>query len=160
MPTTIFEAKPYDPIKERRKRLIVWGTIIVVVVVSFLVWWFRFLPYEHRVDKFFDALQQKQYETAYGIWMNDSDWKQHPQKYDRYPEPQFILDWGPSSEYGAITKHTIDCATEPPKKGFASPSGVIVVATINGRSKSTSLWVEKKSGSVSESPQEVLCHTP
>jgi hypothetical protein len=161
---SLMDAKEYDPRPAQQRRKLIGAAVLLVVI--FLIFWFwpdgrfRYWTAWHRADKFLDALQRKDFDTAYGMYNGDPDWKQHPQKYDRYPEPQFILDWGPASEYGAITKHEIDCATEPPKKGFASPSGVIVVATINGRSKSTSLWVEKRSGSVSESPQEVLCHAP
>ncbi|HEX2328122.1 MAG TPA: hypothetical protein VHN74_05330 [Candidatus Angelobacter sp.] len=161
---SLMDAKEYDPRPaQRRKRLIGTGVLVIVIFLIFWFWpdgRFRYWRAWHRADTFLIALQNKDFDKAYGIYNGDPDWKQHPQKYDRYSQSQFILDWGPSSEFGPITHHSIDCATEPPKKGFAIPSGVIVVATINRRAKSTSLWVEKRSGSVSESPQEVLCHTP
>ena len=78
---TLFEAQPYDPARARRKwkRII---TIACVVIVIGIVWWmFRFWPEEHLVNQFFDALQQQNFEQAYGIWMHDPDWKQHPDKY-------------------------------------------------------------------------------
>ena len=100
MTTTLFEAKPYDPKKERRNRLLISGIITFVLIAAFFTWWFRFLPYEHRVDKFFDALEQKNYETAYSIWMNDPNWKQHPQQYSRYPYGEFYTDWGPGGRVG------------------------------------------------------------
>ena len=70
---------------------------------------FRNWPEEHAVDKFFDALQQQNFEQAYGVWMNDADWKQHPDKFSRYPFTDFMKDWGPAGlrfrqwgrEYGA-----------------------------------------------------------
>ncbi len=147
MPTTIFEAKPYDPVKERRKRLIIWGTITVILIVAFLGWWFRHLPYEHRVDKFFDALEQKQYETAYGIWLNDSNWKQHPQKYSQYPFHEFYTDWGPGGEWGLIKSHHVDGAAGT--KG----SGVVVVTTVNERKGDRArIWVEKSDKTMHFSP--------
>ena len=35
------------------------------------------LPSEHRVNRFLDAVQQRDYTKAFGIWNNDSDWQQH-----------------------------------------------------------------------------------
>ena len=112
------------------------------------------------INHFFAALEQKNFDKAYGVYYADPDWKQHPQKYNQYPLAQFVLDWGPSGDYGPITSHHIDCATEPPKKDFQSSSGVIVVVTINRRNESTSLWVEKKSKTITTSPFTVLCHGP
>src|SRR5690242_20699491 len=81
MTTTIFEAKPYDEARARRRRIWISSIIIAVLVIGFLLWWFRFWPVERRVDRFFGALQSQNYEQAYGIWMNDENWKQHPAKY-------------------------------------------------------------------------------
>ncbi len=68
-----------------------------------------------------------------------------------------MLDWGPASEYGAISAHKIDCVTEPAKREFHSASGVIVVVILN-HSRTTPLWVEKKDKTITLSPFEVQCH--
>lgn len=156
----LMDAKEYDPRPaQKRWRLLV--TALVVVLAAFLVWWFfRFYSEDHVINKFFAAIEHKDYDTAYGLYFADADWKQHPQKYNQYPLPQFMLDWGPSSEYGTITSHKIECTTEPPSKAYRSPTGVIVVVSVNNRPETTSMWVEKKSKSISLSPQEVLCHPP
>jgi hypothetical protein len=156
----LLDAKEYDPRPaQRRWRLVIIG--VVAALALFLVWWFfRFYPEEQTINRFFQAIERKDFDTAYGIYFADANWKQHPQKYDQYPLPQFMLDWGPQSEYGVITSHKIDCATEPPTKAYRSPTGVIVVVTINNRSQATSMWVEKNSKSVSLSPREVLCEAP
>jgi hypothetical protein len=156
----LLDAKEYDPRPaQRRWRLVI--IAFVVAVAAFLVWWFfRYYPEEQAINRFFHAIEQKNFDTAYGLYFADPNWKQHPQKYDQYPLAQFMLDWGPSSEYGVITGHKIDCATEPPKKAYRSSTGVIVVVSINNRPETTSMWVEKKSKSISLSPQEVLCHPP
>ena len=96
MTTTIFEAKPYDEARARRRRIWISSIIIAVLVIGFFLWWFRFWPLERRVDKFFGDLQTHNFEQAYGIWMNDPNWKQHPDKYARYPYNEFLQDWGPS----------------------------------------------------------------
>lgn len=156
----LMDAKEYDPRPaQRRWQLLV--TALVLVIAVFLVWWlFRFYPENKVINKFFQAIEHKDYDTAYGLYFADPEWKQHPQKYNQYPLPQFLLDWGPSSEYGTITSHKIECTTEPPSKAYRSPTGVIVVVSVNHRPETTSMWVEKKSKSISLSPQEVLCHPP
>ena len=156
----LLDAKEYDPRPaQRRRRAAV--IVIVIALAAFIFWWFfRYYPEKQAINRFFEAIEHKDFDKAYALYFADPNWKQHPQKYDQYSLNQFTLDWGPSSEYGAITSHKIECAVEPPKKGFASPSGVIVVVSINNRPETTSLWVEKKDKSISLSPQTVLCHEP
>ena len=152
----LMDAKEYDPRPARRR----WRIIIAVaalIVVPLLTWriFFYYWPEKHVVDRFFQALEQKDFETAYGIYVADPDWKQHPQKYNDYSLSQFKLDWGPSGDYGKIVKHSIDCVLEPPRS-----SGVIVSVIVNGRAESASLWVEKSSKTITQSPSEVQCHPP
>lgn len=156
----LFDAQEYDPRPAQRRRRIA-VIVVIVAIAAFLLWWFfRYYPEELAINRFFQAIEQKKFDVAYGLYFADPDWKQHPQKYDQYPLSQFMLDWGPSSDYGTITSHKIGCATEPPKKAYRSPSGVIVVVSINGRAETTSMWVEKKSKSITLSPEEVLCNPP
>jgi len=148
MTTTIFEAKPYDPAKERRRRLLISGIITVVLLGAFLTWWYRYLPYERRVSKFFSALEQKQYERAYGIWMNDPKWKEHQQQYTRYPFGEFYTDWGPGGEWGLINSHHVDGSAAP----RGGSSGVVVVTTVNHRAEQARIWVEKSDKTLHFSP--------
>ncbi len=155
----LMDAQEYDPRPaQRRRRLIV--TTAVVIVVPLAIWYFflYYWPEKHVVDKFFQAVEQKDFETAYGIYEADPDWKQHQDKYQDYNFNQFRQDWGPQGEYGVITSHQVDCATELPTKDFHRATGVIVVVKINQRAETKSLWVEKKSKSISLSPREALCH--
>lgn len=156
----LLDAKEYDPRPaQRRWRLLAIAVSVAIIAVA-LWWFFRFYPEDHVINRFFQAIEARNFDKAYGIYFADPDWKQHPQKYNQYPLTQFMLDWGPSSEYGVITSHKIECSVEPPTKDFASPSGVIVVVSINHRPETTSMWVEKKSKSITLSPEEVLCHPP
>jgi len=127
---TLFEAQPYDPERARRRR----RRIVLISVV----------------------VQDQNFEKAYGIWMNDPDWKQHPDKYARYPLSDFIKDWGPGGEWGIIKSHSID-GTAVPKGGnagaFVSPSGIVVVVTVNERiGDKAHIWVEKSDRTLSFSP--------
>ncbi len=146
MTTTIFEAKPYDEARARRRRIWISSIIVAVLVIAFLLWWFRNWPEQHRVDLFFDAIQAQNYEQAYGIWMNDPNWKQHQEKYKLYPFGEFYIDWGPGGEWGLVKSHHVD--------GVASTggSGVVVVVTVNGRAEPARVWVEKGDKTMHFSP--------
>src|SRR5438270_219342 len=141
-PMGLMDAKEYDPAPARRRNRLILMAFLLAILVLILAFWFRYWPEKHTIDRFFGAIEAKDFEQAYALYEGDSQWKQHPDKYKDYSFNQFRLDWGPSGEYGAITSHHVDCATEPPKKGFQSPSGVIVVVTINGRQEPKSMWVE------------------
>jgi hypothetical protein len=154
---TLFEAEPYDPAKARKRRMQIISVIVGLIVLGLVAWYFRHWREEHQVDKFFDALQQQNYEQAYGVWMNDPDWKQHPQNFKRYPfTPNFMTDWGPGSEWGIIKSHHID-GTAVPSGGNANPfvraSGVVVVVTVNDRvADKAHIWVEKSDNTLNLSP--------
>jgi hypothetical protein len=154
---TLFESKPYDPAAARRKRMRIMAAVVVVIMVAALWWIFRFWPEEHLVDQFFDTLQQQSYEKAYGIWMHDLDWKQHPERYSRYRYDDFLKDWGPGGEWGVIKTHKIDGAAVPDGYNGApylhGSSGVVVVVTVNDRvGEKARLWVEKNDETLGFSP--------
>lgn len=154
---TLFEAKPYDPAPARKRRYQILAIVAVVIVIAAIGWHFRFWQEERQVDQFFDALQQPDYEKAYGVWMHDPNWKQHPAQYSRYPYSDFIKDWGPSGEWGIIKSHHVDGSAVP--KGYnGSPfvtgsSGVVVVVTVNDRlSDKAHIWVQKDDKTLGFSP--------
>jgi hypothetical protein len=153
----LMDAKEYDPGPAQKRRRIIVTAVVFVIVVAAYLYFTRYDSEKKVINNFFHAIEQKDFDAAYGIYQGDSDWKQHPDRYT-YTVNQFKLDWGPSGDYGAITSHQVDCALEPPKKDFASPSGVIVVVTINNRADPRSMWVEKKTKTVTDSPLKVLCH--
>ena len=153
----LMDAKEYDPRPAQRRNRIIATAVVVVLAVSVYLYLTRYDSEKKVINKFFQAIEQKDFDAAYGIYYADPDWKQHPEKYTVYTINQFKLDWGPQGEYGAITSHQVDCALEPPKKDFVSPSGVIIVVTINNRAEPRSMWVEKKSKTVTDSPMKVLC---
>ena len=139
MPSTIFTAPDYNPARERKRKVIIIVVVCVVVLAAVLAWWFRYWPQEHEVDRFFSALQAKDYKAAYGVWMNDSNWQQHPQQYSRYPFADFYSDWGPGGEWGLVNSHHVECAAKP-----SGGSGVIVVVSVNGRVQRALVWVEDR----------------
>lgn len=148
MSTSILSAQSFDPKRERRKKLIIAGIVVALLVTAGLVYKFWNWPEERVVSKFFQALQAQDYEKAYAIWMADPNWKQHPNAHPRYRFGEFYLDWGPGGEYGLVKSYKIDGSARPPRGG----TGVIIEVTINGRTEKARLWVEKKDKSMSYSP--------
>ncbi len=107
--------------------------------------------FTERVDRFVTHLEHQDYEGAYGVWLADPAWRQHPQKYQRYTYNDFYRDWGPGGQWGLIKSHKIEAAVRPPRGG----TGVIVVVTINRRAEKAFVWVERSDLSLSFSPYEV-----
>ncbi len=154
----LMDAKEYDPRPAQRRLKIIAAIVVAALAILAYMYFTRYDSEKKAINQFFQALEQKDYEKAYGIYNGDPGWKQHPEKYPNYNLGQFTLDWGPSGEYGPITSHHVDCALAPPRKNFASPSGVVVVVTINNRAEPRSMWVEKKDKSITDSPIKVQCH--
>lgn len=152
MSTTIFTAKEYDPQKERRRRHIIIAVISAVIILGGLAYLFRFWSYEHQVDKFFKALEKQDFKQAYGIWQNDPDWSQHPDRYKGYSFAEFYRDWGPSGEWGIIKNHQVEASCSPvqmsPGRCALTPWGgsgsVVVQVIVNGRLERAKIWMEKK----------------
>ena len=155
---TLFETQPYDPVAARKKRNRIIAIIAIVLVCVILAWNFRHYPEEHQVDKFFSALQQQDYEKAYGIWNNDADWKQHPEKYAKdYAFASFMQDWGPGGEWGPIKSYHVDGSAVPKggngTKFDVSSSGIVVVVTVNERvAQKAHIWVQKADKTLGFSP--------
>jgi hypothetical protein len=147
MATTLFEAPQYDPRRDRRKKVLVALAALVVVILGLLAFLYRNWPEERVAKNFFSALESHDYEKAYGLWMADPNWKQHPEKYAKYPFKEFYLDWGPGGEWGEIKQFEI-VGSANPKNG----SGVVVVVKVNGRAEDARLWVEKSDKSLTFSP--------
>jgi hypothetical protein len=152
----LMDAKEYDP-RPARKRFMVGLLSLAAIILLLLLWFwpsgrFRYWREWKIGDKFFTAIEHRDFDAAYGIYNADPGWKQHPEKYSNYTLPRFMQDWGAASEFGVITSHKIDCAIGPPPKGFKSPSGIVLQAYVNQRPDMTLLWIEKKSGSLSTSP--------
>ena len=145
MTSVLMDAPDYDPAIARRKKIRIAQILGAILLVVAVVWWFRYWPQEHKVDQFLTAVEQQQYEAAYGIWLADADWKQHPEKYARYKFEDFFHDWGPAGELGLIREHKIDTAERP--KG--NTTGVVVIATVNQRKVHAHIFVDDKDHSLS-----------
>ncbi|MBS1852309.1 MAG: hypothetical protein JST79_15490 [Acidobacteria bacterium] len=155
MAMPLLDAPEYDPSRERRRTTLIVSIVALVLVVGALVWFNRYWPEKRVVNKFFAALQKQDFETAYGIYFADPDWRQHQQKYGNYPYSEFWKDWGPSGEWGVIKSYNVYGAHTCPGQG--SGSGVVVDVIVNERrAKHAQVWVEKSDKTLSSPPCELL----
>jgi len=149
---TLLDAKEYDPRKTRKRNVRIILGIVVLLVLTFLGWWFRYWPEQRIVGHFFDALQKQDYKTAYGIWMHDPNWAQHPGNYPKYSYGDFYRDWGPGGEWGLIKTQRVYGASTCP----GPASGVVVDVIVNDRAEHAQVWVEKSDHTLSYSPCELM----
>jgi hypothetical protein len=133
---TLLDAKEYDPVKEKRRKIKIALTVVAVLLLAGLAWMYRNWPEEHAVDRFFAALQEHDYERAYGLYFRDPDWRQHPQRHSQYNYADFYRDWGPGGEWGLIKSHRIYGSA-------ATKDGVVVEVVVNERAERARMFVQK-----------------
>lgn len=151
---TLLNAPEFNEEKESRNRNVLIGSGVLIVVLGIVAlagfvlghgWFFMNLPVEHRVSTFLGALQAKDYPRAYGIFYDDPDWQQHPQKYKDYPLERFTEDFTTESDWkGPVNSYHVDFSRRD--KG-----GTVVASTINGNINLT-LHYSRKDGTLAFFP--------
>lgn len=149
---TLLDAAQYDEEKARKRKVRIISVALLIVVIAGIVWWNRYWPEERIVGRFFTAIQNKDYNTAYGIWMHDPDWQKHPGEHPKYPFNEFYTDWGPGGQWGLIKTQKVNGASQCPGGG----SGVVVDVIVNDRAEHAQVWVEKSDHTLSYPPCELL----
>ena len=161
---TLMDAPVFDEARDRRRRVTLYsagGVLLVLFVSWWLVagrpvdwpWnWNGHLMGRSTVNKFLAAVEGNDLPKAYGIWIHDKDWQQHPAPTGAYPFSRFQDDWSstsPDNEYGAIQNHQISAAR-------MYGNGLLVAVLINGRrSKALNLVYDPKAHTLSFSPPGV-----
>lgn len=107
---------------------------------------------------FFQALQQQDYNRAYGIWMHDPDWQKNPQTHAKYPFNDFYRDWGKGGEWGLVKSYKVYGASKCPNQGGDSSSGVVVDVVVNDRTEHAQVWYENSNHTLGYPPCELLFH--
>jgi hypothetical protein len=161
---TLLDAPAFDEVRDRRRRVVLFGAAGLLFVL-FVGWWLAAgLPVDFpwnwnthlrgrmTVNAFFTALEKNDLATAYGIWTHDKDWRKHPEQHAVYAFDRFEKDWSatsPDNDYGAIRSHRI-AATR--MIGNVLQTGTFV----NGRkSKAINLDYDPKSQTLNFSPEDV-----
>jgi hypothetical protein len=160
---TLLDAPPYDEVRAHRRVVMLYSAAGLLFVL-FVGWWLmagRPVDWPWRwnnhllgritVNAFFKDLEKNDLPAAYGVWVHDKNWQQHPEKYS-YKFERFEKDWSatsPDSDYGAIHSHRI-AATH--MVGNVLQTGTFV----NGRkSKAINLDYDPKDHTLSFSPEDV-----
>jgi hypothetical protein len=161
---TLLDAPPYDEVGARRRRVILYyaaGLLFVLFVSWWLAagrpvdwpWhWNNHLLGRMTVNAFYKDLEKNDLPAAYGVWIHDKNWQQHPDKHAGYTFDRFQKDWSatsPDNDYGQIRSHRIAAAR---MVGNVLQTGTF----INGRkSKAINLDYDPKDHSLGFSPEDV-----
>jgi len=151
---TLLNAPEFNEKQEKRNRNILISSGVLVLILGTIAltgfvlghgWFFINLPVEHRVDTFLAALQAKDYSKAYGIFYNDPDWQQHPDKYKDYPLQRFTEDFTSESDWKSpVNSYHVDFSRR-------DKAGTVVASTINGSTNLT-LHYSRKDGTLAFFP--------
>ena len=166
---TLLDAPVFDAARDRRHRVILLGSGGLLLVL-FVGWWLmagRPVDYpwnwnnhllgRSAVNRFLSAVEQNDLPKAYGIWIHDKDWQQHPAQSGAYPFSRFQDDWSPTSpdnEYGVIQSHKIVAAR-------MYGNVLLMAVLINGRkSGALNLDYDPKAHTLNFSPPGVEIFLP
>jgi hypothetical protein len=158
---TLLDAPVYDEARERRHQLLLYslaGLLLALFVGFWLAasrpvdwpWnWYSHLRGRITADRFLTAVEKNDLPAAYGIWLHDPQWQQHPAQYTAYSFDRFQDDWSsqsPDNDYGAIKSHKIVLAT-------MHGNVLLMAILVNGRkSKALNLDYDPKTHALNFSP--------
>ena len=148
---TLLNAPSYDERKAKLQRnLLIAAFATLVFLVLFTLagyiaghgFAFSNLPAEHRVGSFFAALEARDYGKAFGIYNNDPDWQQHPDRYKDYPETRFQDDWSTQAPIkGPVNSYHVDISRTDGEGRLGT--GIIVAVTVNANKRVFMYYVRK-----------------
>lgn len=161
---TLLDAPQFDEVRDHRQHVIFLSAVGALLVLL-LGWWFvagRPVDWPWRwqthlrgrmaVNAFFKDLEKNDLPAAYGVWVHDKNWQQHPQQHATYTFDRFQKDWSstsPDNDYGQISSHRI-AATH--MVGNVLHTGTFV----NGRkSKAINLDYDPRDHTLNFSPEDV-----
>jgi hypothetical protein len=156
---TLLNAPEFDVQTENRKHNLLVGSGILVVVLALFAfagfalghgWFFMNFPVEHKVSVFLSTIEAGDYTKAYGIFNNDPDWQQHPQKYADYPLQRFTEDFSTASDWkGPVRSFKVNCSKR-------DATGTAVDSTVNGGTD-LMLKYQRADGTLSFFPLQLTC---
>jgi hypothetical protein len=161
---TLLDAPAFDYARERRRVVTLYSTAGLLVAL-FVGWWLvagrpvdwpwswnNHLRGRMAVNRFLTAVERNDLDTAYGIWIHDKNWQQHPAQSGPYTFARFQQDWSSQSsdnEYGAIQSHKIVAAR-------MYGNVLLMAVLINGRkSKALNIDYDPKAHTLNFSPPDV-----
>lgn len=139
---TLLNAPAYDERRANLQRNLLLAAAAFVILLIVLTsagfitghgWLFSNLPVEHKINRFLNGIENKNFADAYAVYVNDNSWQQHPDKYKNYPLDRFTDDWTRFSPVGPIRSHHVDKSVTDGTGLFGTT--VIVGATVNGTTR-------------------------
>ena len=123
---TLLDAPEFDEARERRRRTMI-ESAAGLVLVLFIGWWLvagrpvdwpwnwnNHLLGRMAVNEFLTAVEKNDLPTAYGIWIHDKNWQQHPAQDGAYPFRALREGLEPDQPGQRIRRHS-----EPQDRGGA-----------------------------------------
>jgi hypothetical protein len=122
---TLLDAPKFDEARERRRRIILYSSVSAFFVLFIAFWlvsgrpidwpwnWYTHFAGRSSMNHFLADVEQNDLQKAYGVWVHDSNWQQHPGTLKFYTFDRFQQDWAPDShnnDYGIIRSHKIVAA--------------------------------------------------
>lgn len=160
---TLLDAPKFDEARDRRLRIALFSTVGAVFVLVLGFWlvaghpvdwpwcWYAHLRGRATANRFLTAVEQNDLPKAYGIWEDDPNWQQHPQKFT-YSFSRFQDDWSrtsPDNEYGVIESHKIVAA-------HVYGNVLLMAALVNGRkSNALNLTYDPRTHTLNFSPPDM-----
>ena len=161
---TLLDAPVYDEARDRRRRVVLLSAVGLFFVLFVGFWfaagrpvdwpwnWNNHLRGRMELNHFLTAVEKNDLPTAYGIWIHDKNWQQHPAQNGALPFDRFEKDWSatsPDNDYGQIHSHRIAATL---MFGNVLQTGTFV----NGRkSKAINLDYDPKTHALNFSPEDV-----
>jgi hypothetical protein len=165
---TLLDAPVFDEAREKRKLMIGYSAAAGLVVL-FILWWIlagRPVDWPWRwnshlfgrmaINRFMNDIEKNDLEGAYGVWVHDKNWQQHPPRgansFERFKE-----GWDPKSpdaEYPAVI-HSHRIASDR-----IYGNVLLVAILINGaKQNALDLTYDPKTGQLSYAPPGVRLST-
>ena len=161
---TLLDAPVFDEAREMRRTTALFagaGLFVALLVGWWLAagrpvdwpWqWNNHLRGRMTVNHFLTAVEKNDLPAAYGIWIHDKNWQQHPARSGAYTFDRFQGDWSsqsPDNEYGAIQSHQIVAAR-------MYGNVLLMAVLVNGRkSKALDIDWDPKTHQLNFSPPDV-----
>lgn len=122
---TLLDAPKFDEVRERRRRIAIFGSA-GVLVVAFIGWWLlagRPIDWpwmwnyhwrgESAVNAFMRDIEKNDMAAAYGVWIHDKDWQQHQAAYTAAPWDDFQKQHASNKDAKAVAKAYGDQVHDP-----------------------------------------------
>ena len=131
----------YGAGEERRLKIIktvVISVLTLIIAGGTALFIFHNYRQEQQVKRFFQLLEQKDYQAAYVLWVRtESDRK-------GYAYETFLRDWGPQSDHSDVSDFHIS-------KSRSCGNGVILTVDF-GKNQKEKLWVQREELTIGYSP--------